>query len=552
MKFAPVRYTLLCLVITAFGLMACNSAESTPEQAKNEPAVAEAAQGTSTVTLPTASPATETPTQGPPTKTPTRVIKPSATPTPLPPSPTPAPQVYVVEEYDTLLAIAVEFDTTVEALTTANGINENDFLQIGQELIIFALGQELTNKSASVSAAQAEVPADVPSSQAVDVPPTSDDTSSAVETDQTTAEDIVPQTESADVGATVSVSDTETVSSTTVSNADVQVQSVVSAPVASPPPEAVSRSANINPLTGLPVDDPAKLQRRPLMVRIGNDAGARTSQAGLNSADVVYEEITEWWVTRFTAIFLSETPNMVAPIRSARLINVQLVPQYQGALAHSGGSDPVRWEISQAPIVNLDEFYNPAPYYYRSDEGWQTRLAIDAEAARDYMAGQGTDVPVSLHGFLFSETVDTGDDVTDVFVPYPRSTSFTQWHYDLASSKYLRFASDLPLYDANGLGQVAADNVIVYFAEHQETDIVEDSNGATSIRTIVNGTGPAWFFRDGKLNKGYWQTDGTRTPYFMVEDGSPYYLKPGNTWLEVVPTYYTIGLDDPSQASARP
>jgi LysM repeat protein len=423
--------------------------------------------------------------------------------------------VYVVEEYDTLLGIAINFDTTTEAIAAANGINENDFLQIGQELIIPADGTAASGDGQPATENQTIVSAS----------PT------GVET----------QGNSAPVVA----------NSITTENATEITQAA--APALEPPPNIkINRPANINPLTGLPVSDPSVLQRRPLLVRIGNDTGVRTSQAGLNSADMVYEEITEWWVTRFTAIYLSETPNTVAPVRSARLINVQLVPQYQGALAHSGGSDPVRWEISQAPLVNLDEFYNPAPYYYRPNEGWQTRLAIDTVAARNYMQAKGVEALVSLHGFLFSDTIESGQPVDNIYIPYPRATTFTQWRYDPGSGKYLRFAADAPLYDANGLGQVAASNVIIYFAEHQETDIVEDANGATSIRIIVNGKGPAWFFRDGKLNKGFWQTDGTRTPYFGFEDGSPYPLRPGNTWVEVTPTYFIIGLDDPTAASSRP
>ena len=69
---------------------------------------------------------------------------------------------------------------------------------------------------------------------------------------------------------------------------------------------------------------------------------------GLDQADIVYEELVEWWVTRFTAIYLSQDPEMIAPIRSARLINLYLTPQYQGVLLNSGGSDPVRWAASSA------------------------------------------------------------------------------------------------------------------------------------------------------------------------------------------------------------
>jgi hypothetical protein len=287
------------------------------------------------------------------------------------------------------------------------------------------------------------------------------------------------------------------------------------------------------------------------MVRIGNDVGARP-QRGLNEADVVYEEITEWWITRFTAIFLSQTPEIVGPIRSARLINVQLVPQYGGALAHSGGSDPVRWELSQTPIINLDQFFHAAPYEHLPNEGWQTRAIFKPQVARAYMVEKGLEAAVPLQGFLFSDTVTGGEPGENLWIYYPRSTCFTEWHYDPAGGKYKRWIIGSPLMDAIDGQQIAASNVIIYFAEHQDTDIIEDSNGATSVRIIVNGKGPAWFFRDGKLNKGFWETDGSRTPFFTLENGQPYALKPGNTWVEVVPPYYVIGLKSAEEASSGP
>jgi hypothetical protein len=321
-------------------------------------------------------------------------------------------------------------------------------------------------------------------------------------------------------------------------------------PTATPLP-TVTHAEGINPLTGLPVPDPSVLKRRPLMVRIGNDVGARP-QRGLNEADMVYEEITEWWITRFSAIYLSQTPEVVGPIRSARLISVQLAPQYGAALAHSGGSDPVRWEISQAPITNLDQYFSPDPYEHLPNEGWQTRAVFKPQVARAYLAKKGWEAAVPLQGFLFSDTIEGGEPGENIYIYYPRSTCFTEWHYDAASGKYLRWLIGSPLKDAIDGKQVNAANVIVYFAEHQDTDIVEDSNGATSVRIIVNGRGPAWFFRDGKLNKGFWETDGTRTPFFTYEDGRPYSLKPGNTWVEVVPPYYIIGLNSAEEASSGP
>jgi hypothetical protein len=306
-----------------------------------------------------------------------------------------------------------------------------------------------------------------------------------------------------------------------------------------PAPTMPPRPEKENPLTGLSVDDPAVLQRRPLHIRIGNDPAARP-QVGLNEADLVYEEVVEWWVTRYTAVYLSQTPEAVGPIRSARLINTQLTPQYAAALVNSGGSDGVRWELSQLPIVNLDEYFWPQPYFYRENQGWQTRLAINTVAARELMQREGMEAAVPLRGFTFSDAPMGGDPATTVLIPYPKQTSRVEWRYDADSGRYLRWVSDEAQVDfANDL-PISAANVIIYYAQHLPTDIVEDSNGATSIRIIVNGEGRAQIFRDGVVTEGLWRTDGTQTPDFVFPNGERIPLKRGNSWIEVVPTDYEV------------
>lgn len=497
---------ILALLALIPALAACTGAElPTAAAAQNSTPLPPTNTPSPTVSLPTPKPPTATP--APPTKTPTKVVKtptPQATATSTTTS-TPEPETYTVKEGDTLLGIAVQFDTTTTEIAAANGISEDDFLQLGQELVI---------------PAPTATPTPIGAKAAVS-PQNPITTTLITSTTSTTAADSV---------TAPPPPDTPTPSG--------------------PPLPVITHPDNINPLTGLPVADPSVLKRRPLMVRIGNDVGARP-QRGLNEADIVYEEITEWWITRFSAIYLSQTPEIVGPVRSVRLVNVQLAPQYGAALAHSGGSDPVRWEVSQAPITNLDQFYNAEPYEHLPNEGWQTRAIFKPQVARAYMQKKGLEAAVPLQGFLFSDSIDTGEPGENIWIYYPRSTSFTEWHYDAASGKYLRWIIGSPLMDAIDGKQISASNVIVYFAEHQDTDIVEDSNGATSVRIIVNGKGTAWFFRDGKLNKGFWQTDGTRTPYFTLENGQPYNMKPGNTWVEVVPTSYKIGLNSAEEASTK-
>jgi hypothetical protein len=301
--------------------------------------------------------------------------------------------------------------------------------------------------------------------------------------------------------------------------------------------------ANVNPLTGLEVGDPALLQRRPLMVRVGNDESVRP-QTGLAKADVIYEEIMDgYWVTRLSAIYLAEDPPIIGPVRSARLVNLLLAPQYDAALLHAGASDVIRWELSKSGITDLDEYFNQKAYFYDMNRDWRGRLFTGASIARQYMQKKELEEPARLRGFVFSAEVEQTAVVTtatSIKIPYPKKTSAVQWKYDDASGRYLRWVLGLPHTDAADGKQLSAANVIIYYAEHQETDIVEDDKGATSIRIIVTGQGPASIFRDGVEMQGFWRTDGSQTPEFIDAAGAALPLKPGNSWIEIVPPGYGV------------
>lgn len=74
-----------------------------------------------------------------PTSTATFTRTPTSTPTSTPtvtPTATPSFFTHRVKSGDTLIAIALEYETTVTAILQANDMDENHFLQIGQELII--------------------------------------------------------------------------------------------------------------------------------------------------------------------------------------------------------------------------------------------------------------------------------------------------------------------------------------------------------------------------------------------------------------------------------
>jgi LysM repeat protein len=75
------------------------------------------------------------------TATTTRTATPTSTPTATSTAtPTPTPVIYVVQSGDTLLSIAIEYSTTVDALLQANDLDERQMIYTGQELVIVTPG----------------------------------------------------------------------------------------------------------------------------------------------------------------------------------------------------------------------------------------------------------------------------------------------------------------------------------------------------------------------------------------------------------------------------
>ena len=106
---------------------------------------------------------TDTPMLSPtPTATKTSTATSTSTPTSTSTAtPTPTPVIYVVQSGDTLLSIAIEYSTTVDALLQANDLDEREMIYSGQELVV------------STPAPTAEVPSTYPFDLAQDEPRTS-------------------------------------------------------------------------------------------------------------------------------------------------------------------------------------------------------------------------------------------------------------------------------------------------------------------------------------------------------------------------------------------
>jgi len=272
--------------------------------------------------------------------------------------------------------------------------------------------------------------------------------------------------------------------------------------------------SDVNPLTGLRVSDPATLDRCPLAIKISNAPAVVRPQSGLSLADLVFEHYAEGSLTRFTAIFLGHDASKVGSIRSGRLIDLE-IPAMTGAMfAYSGSSGGVKQKIIASDFYQEGRVVSP-----------------------DFGVGEPVFFRVPEPGKAFEHTLFTSTEALRALTT-ERGLNTREWAFDRELGLYRRSILGEPHTDALTGQQLTAANVIIVYANHVETDILEDlvGGGHYSIEIQIWGEGPVQIVRDGQVFDGQWARWAREDMLsFLDASGNPLPLKPGNSWYQIVP-----------------
>lgn len=293
---------------------------------------------------------------------------------------------------------------------------------------------------------------------------------------------------------------------------------------------------DINPLTGLEVEHPDLLNRRPLMIKVSNYPRSGRPHAGLSFADVVFEYYIGEQMNRFLAVYYGQNSPQVGPLRSGRLIDVQLSSLYGGILVY-GGADP---KVATQIINVLQERaithnITPCPPICGRDTHSISGVFVDSESMMEYVDNKGIDnEKPSLDGLIFDPNPPDADTYgVSIGVEYS-SRNRGEWHYDPESEKYLRWieADDeyhmIPLVDRVNQQQLGFSNIIILYATY-----IEYAPTLHDVLVWDNQEGDrAFVFRDGFVQEGIWMAPNHEQPIRLYNRYSlPMALKPGNSWI---------------------
>lgn len=293
-----------------------------------------------------------------------------------------------------------------------------------------------------------------------------------------------------------------------------------------PKPSEV-KQYEIAPLTGMQYElgTNADLALPSVACKIDNLDVARP-QLNLNKTDIVFDEMVEGGLTRFVAVWHSNHPTEVGPVRSIRPMDPDIISPLGGIVCYSGG------QLKFVNLMRATDVFN-ASETVEQNNGTFSRAA-DREAPHNVvvdtakLAANHTDLAAPGGMFSFGDKGSaeiSGVGVTSFKVYFPSALAEWTW----SGTQWLRTQDGKKHTDAVTGEQLHATNVVVM-------EVVIDRQYGYVPKTVMVSSGKVRVFSGGKMVEGTWskasQTSGIE---FRTVEGDPIVLTPGNTWVELQP-----------------
>jgi hypothetical protein len=257
-------------------------------------------------------------------------------------------------------------------------------------------------------------------------------------------------------------------------------------------------------------------------------------QSGLKQADIVYEILAEGDITRFVAIYQSETAAKIGPVRSMRPYFAEIARGWQGALFHAGGSQDAFNFVKRYNVREIDQIYGGSAYFWRAtDRKMPHNLYTSSALLNQAMARKGWNTGWSGNGFTFSDTPVTtqGESVQSIKINYINGY-YVGYDWDASKKHFVRTMLGAIHKDRETGDPLYANNIIVARTSHR----ILDSHGRRDVNVI--GPGSGYLLQAGKIIPVTWRS---ANGHIRVYQGSTELtLVPGKTWIHVIPTNVSV------------
>jgi hypothetical protein len=285
---------------------------------------------------------------------------------------------------------------------------------------------------------------------------------------------------------------------------------------------------------------------RPYAVMIDNEGSRSLPQGGIYKAQIIYEILVEGGETRLMPLFWGTDPELIGPVRSSRHYFLDYAMENDAIYVHYGWSPMAQKDISTYKINNINGVgYGGEIYWDLTDDprNWQDSytsmekiLEFTNNKAKYRTSSEKTPVFNFDKNFAGLESEKTADKIT---IKY--SGAYTcGYEYDSEKKSYLRFRKGKPQIERSTNEQLEAAGIIIQF--NNVYSIKGDTAGRQDVKTV--GSGEGYYIAEGKVIDIKWsKKDRFSASQYTDSSGRPLSLKPGRTWVQVVPMSGTVTIE---------
>jgi len=285
----------------------------------------------------------------------------------------------------------------------------------------------------------------------------------------------------------------------------------------------------IAPLTGEQIEVGA-LTAPALSAKVDNHPDARP-QVGLERTDIVFEELVEGGLTRYVAVWHSDVPAIIGPVRSIRPMDPDIISPLGGIVAYSGGQSRFVEMMRAAPVYNaIHGQRDTDATFYRGDNAAAPHNVL---VRAPELIAQHLDLAAPVQQFPFAESIAAATAtkegmLTSTIAMRFGSLSSPSWTWDAAGQRWLRFQTGGAADTDSAGAQLSATNVVVLRVPVQVIQSIPT--------TQLIGSGEAWISTGGGTVRATWSKRSMTAPIRILDiNGVAVRLAPGNTWVELVP-----------------
>ena len=265
----------------------------------------------------------------------------------------------------------------------------------------------------------------------------------------------------------------------------------------------------------------------PIVVVKIDDTPPAHPQIGIDKADLIYIEQVEGGLVRLAAIFSTEIPDAIGPVRSARISDIDLMAQFgKVAFFYSGAQSKFLPVIKAANLHDIGAEHESPKLYTRD----KSRTApYDMVLSGSEIKKRIADLDVakaSNIAWSFGKISNKGEAITSVKVRWPASNYSANWNgkgWDLSQNGEADVTSD-------GV-QLSPATFIIQKVVITDSEYKDKLGGVTPFSATI-GEGNGWVLRDGIAIKAIWnRPDASSGTTWSDTEGNEIKFARGQIWI---------------------